>query len=114
MRAAYVTGYQPTGIRRHGELAAPVRRPDDVLVRVKAAGVNPVDGKIWSGLFKRALKLQFPLVLGLEIAGVVEDAPPGSRFSQGMRSLPPRPRAQVPSRNLLPSASARSLLSLRD
>ena len=44
--------------------------PDDVLVRVKAVGVNPVDVLIRSGLFGPQ---QFPYIPGADFAGVIEE-----------------------------------------
>jgi NADPH:quinone reductase-like Zn-dependent oxidoreductase len=50
--------------------------PDGVLVRVKAAGVNPVDAKIRGGYMAQALPYQFPVILGWDVAGVVEQVGP--------------------------------------
>jgi NADPH:quinone reductase-like Zn-dependent oxidoreductase len=50
--------------------------PDGVLVRVKAAGVNPVDAKIRGGYMAQALPFHFPVILGWDVAGVVEEAGP--------------------------------------
>jgi NADPH:quinone reductase-like Zn-dependent oxidoreductase len=47
--------------------------PDGVLVRVKAAGVNPVDAKIRGGYMAQALPFHFPVILGWDVAGVVEE-----------------------------------------
>jgi NADPH:quinone reductase-like Zn-dependent oxidoreductase len=46
--------------------------PDGVLVRVKAAGVNPVDTKIRGGYMAEKLPFHFPVILGWDVAGVVE------------------------------------------
>jgi NADPH:quinone reductase-like Zn-dependent oxidoreductase len=54
------------------ELPKPTPGPHEVLIRVEAAGVNPVDCKTRSGEFKPA-GLQLPLTLGLDISGVVEE-----------------------------------------
>ncbi|TGK95265.1 NADP-dependent oxidoreductase [Leptospira brenneri] len=43
----------------------------DVLVKIHAAGLNPLDSKIKSGAFKLILPYHFPLVLGHDISGVV-------------------------------------------
>lgn len=43
-----------------------------VLVKVKAAGVNPVDWKIREGYMKQMIPLQFPSPLGMDFSGVVE------------------------------------------
>jgi NADPH:quinone reductase-like Zn-dependent oxidoreductase len=50
--------------------------PDGVLVRVKAAGVNPVDYKIRGGYMAEKLPYHFPVILGWDVAGVVEQAGP--------------------------------------
>lgn len=46
--------------------------PDQVLVRVKAAGVNPVDWKVGAGYLDQIQEVSFPLVPGWDVAGVVE------------------------------------------
>ena len=48
--------------------------PDGILVRVKAAGVNPVDTKIRGGYMAEKLPFHFPVILGWDVAGVVEQA----------------------------------------
>lgn len=56
--------------------------PADVVVAVRAAGVNPYDRKQYSGAFGRdAAKL--PIALGLEAAGVVEQAGAEARYAGG-------------------------------
>lgn len=66
------------------EVDDPKVGPDSVLVRVKAAGVNPVDWKIVAGYLDPIMYIHFPLVPGWDVAGVVEavglDAP---EFSVG-------------------------------
>ena len=49
-----------------------------VRLRVRAAGVNPLDGKIRSGAAQQMLPTRLPAVLGLEIAGTVDAAGPGA------------------------------------
>ncbi len=49
----------------------------EVLLRVHAAGVNPVDWKIRQGLLKDFMPLTFPYTPGIEVAGVVEEVGPG-------------------------------------
>lgn len=64
------------------EAERPVPLPTEVLVRVRAAGVNPVDAMIRSGAFP--LFGQPPFVLGWDISGVVEEVVPGvTRFQVG-------------------------------
>ena len=58
--------------------------PDFVLVRAKAAGVNPVDWKIREGRLDGLFQTDFPVVPGWDVAGVVERTGPAvSEFSPG-------------------------------
>ena len=50
-----------------------VPQAGEVLVRVYAAGVNPIDWKIRQGLMKDFQPVTFPAILGIEVAGVVAD-----------------------------------------
>lgn len=62
----------------------PALRDDDVLVRVHAAGVNPLDSKIRTGEFKLILPYRLPLILGNDVAGVVTGGGPRvRRFKPG-------------------------------
>lgn len=61
------------------DLPEPVLRPDDLLVRVHAAGVNVLDGKIKDGEFKLILPYKVPLILGNDLAGTVVKVGPGVR-----------------------------------
>ncbi|WP_405386625.1 NADP-dependent oxidoreductase [Streptomyces sp. NBC_01102] len=53
------------------EMPDPQMGEDDVLVRIRAAGVNPLDLKLRDGAFKAFLPYRLPLVLGNDFAGVV-------------------------------------------
>ncbi|MFM9168535.1 MAG: NADP-dependent oxidoreductase, partial [Phycisphaerales bacterium] len=67
---------------------APRPRPGtgEVLVRVRAAGVNPVDWKIRSGMFKGGLDFAMPATLGFDVAGEVEEVGEGvTAFKPGDR-----------------------------
>ena len=55
-----------------------------VLVKVKAAGINPVDWKIREGYMQQMIPLQFPSPLGMDFSGVIEKVGQGvSQFRQG-------------------------------
>jgi len=65
-----------------------IQRPEpqagEVLIRVHAAGVNPVDWKIRQGWFKDFRPVQFPYIPGLDLAGTVEEVGPGvTAFQKG-------------------------------
>jgi alcohol dehydrogenase len=59
------------------ELPRPEPGPGELLVRVRAAGVNPLDYKIRDGAVKVLLSFSFPLILGLDLAGDVAAIGPG-------------------------------------
>lgn len=62
----------------------PEPQAGEVLVRIHAAGVNPVDWKIRAGWLKDFLPMQFPYTPGLDLAGVVEEVGPGvTAFQKG-------------------------------
>jgi alcohol dehydrogenase len=64
----------------------PEAGPGEVLVRVHAAGLNPVDYKVREGRLRLVNRLRLPLVAGSEFAGVVERAGSGvTRFAPGDR-----------------------------
>jgi alcohol dehydrogenase len=55
-----------------------------VLVKVKAAGVNPIDWKISEGYMKQIMPIEFPATLGWDFSGIVEKAGAGvSDIKQG-------------------------------
>ncbi|WP_406440004.1 NADP-dependent oxidoreductase [Streptomyces sp. NBC_01613] len=78
MPAAYgFTAYGGPQVQRFLDLPAPVPGPGELLVEVRAAGVNPVDWKVRSGMHRAFLHLDLPAVLGREVAGVVVQLGPG-------------------------------------
>lgn len=58
------------------EVGKPAAGPGQALVRVAASGVNPLDTKIAAGAAAHARPV-LPVILGLDLAGVVEEADPG-------------------------------------
>jgi NADPH2:quinone reductase len=76
-------------LEAHGEpfrlatIARPVPGDGEVLVRVAASGVNPLDTKIHAGAAEHA-KQKLPAILGIDLAGTVERVGPGvTRFRPG-------------------------------
>jgi len=68
---------------RKTDLPRPPLRPNHVLVRMKASGVNPLDTKIREGKASHATQ-PLPAVLGVDMAGIVEEVGPGvTAFSRG-------------------------------
>jgi NADPH:quinone reductase len=70
MRAIAVSEYRADA--RLGEHSKPTAGPGQVLVKVQAAGMNPMDQAIASGAFSEAMPATFPLILGVDVAGVIE------------------------------------------
>src|SRR3546814_18719254 len=58
------------------EIAKPVAGAGEVLVRVKAASLNPLDVKLQRGYMEQFFPLQFPYTLGTGLAGRVEEIGP--------------------------------------
>jgi NADPH:quinone reductase len=56
------------------DIPTPQIAPNEVLVRVRASSVNPMDNAIASGMLKDMVEHEFPIVLGRDFAGFVEQA----------------------------------------
>ncbi|HMC26920.1 MAG TPA: alcohol dehydrogenase catalytic domain-containing protein, partial [Verrucomicrobiae bacterium] len=66
------------------DIARPALEPDEILVRVHAVGLNPVDTRIPKGTFKSILRFELPATLGSDLAGdVVEVGSRVTRFHPG-------------------------------
>ena len=83
VRAVQVTRTDGPGSVEVSEVPDPVRGDGDVLVEVRAAGVNFPDLLLTKDMYQ--YKPSLPFVLGGEFAGVVREAPDGSEFSPGDR-----------------------------
>jgi NADPH2:quinone reductase len=79
MRAFTLDSFEsPPGLR--DDLPTPTAGPDEVLVRVHASSVNGADVPIAAGMLKDMVEYEFPVTLGRDFAGVVEQA--GSAISR--------------------------------
>jgi len=84
MKAIRFYEYGGPEVLKYEDVPKPEPGPGDVLVRVHAAGINPVDWKIRAGLAKGLIPVSFPAILGWDVSGVVEVNGPGaSRFHPG-------------------------------
>jgi len=117
MRAIRQRAFGGPEVLELAEVDRPVPLPTEVLVRVRAAGVNPVEPLIRSGRFP--LLGPPPFILGWDLSGVVEDLEPGvTRFNIGdeVYGMPffPRPAGAyaeyvaAPSRQLAPKPASLS------
>src|SRR6201993_3107962 len=79
MKAIVIHEYGGPNVLKYEDVPRPEPKRDQILVRVVAAGVNPVDGMIRSGMFANE-KRAFPVILGGDVAGVVEKG--GSKITK--------------------------------
>jgi NADPH:quinone reductase-like Zn-dependent oxidoreductase len=78
MKAVVIHQYGGAEVLKYEDIPRPEPKDDQLLVRVIAAGVNPVDGMIRSGMFNGTRA--FPIILGGDVAGVVEKV--GSKITK--------------------------------
>ncbi|MFJ8045933.1 NADP-dependent oxidoreductase [Kitasatospora sp. NPDC096147] len=84
MKAITYRTYGGADVLEYGERPMPKLGPDSVLVKVRAASVNPVDWKIQAGYLDGVLDAVFPVVPGWDVAGVVEQVGVGvTEFAAG-------------------------------
>src|SRR5213594_3121441 len=89
MKAVRIERYGNEEVLELADVERPRPAAGQVLVKVKAAAVNPVDWKIRDGLGE-LFGLKLPLILGCEVAGTIEMA--GSGGPSGTGSPPSSPR----------------------
>lgn len=75
MRAIAVSEYGATPAPMN--LPRPEPRPGEILVKMIAAGLNPLDWKVADGMLKDSADAEFPLILGRDGAGVVDEVGEG-------------------------------------
>src|SRR6266849_2025149 len=94
MKAIRIHNYGGPEVLNYEDAPRPQPQAGEVLVRVHAAGVNPIDWKVREGHMKDFWPNKFPLILGWDLSGVVEELGPSpaaeGRFKIGdeVYSLP--------------------------
>jgi NADPH:quinone reductase-like Zn-dependent oxidoreductase len=84
MKAIQLHQYGGTDVLLMEEVSKPVPQENDILIRIKAAALNPIDSKIRSGSMQQIIPLPLPFTPGWESAGVVESVGTGvTRFKSG-------------------------------
>src|SRR6266540_2151599 len=91
MKAFVVERYGDDGLRAT-DVPEPEVADGDVLVKVRAASVNPLDKMVRNGEFKQLLKYKTPFVLGHDVAGVVTKVGSAVRHFQVGDQVYARPR----------------------
>ncbi len=84
MKAAVITKYGSAEGLQVQDVPIPELKSGEILVKIKASSVNPVDWKLRNGQFRYFIRLKFPAILGGDISGVVEKLGPDvTQFSVG-------------------------------
>ena len=84
MKAVRIHKYGGPEVLQYEDVPRPQLGNAEVLIRVYAAGVNPVDWKVRSGSLNGLVQHKLPLVLGWDLSGVIEEVGAGvSQFQKG-------------------------------
>ena len=84
MKAAVLHEYGPPRNLKYEDVADPKPGPGEVLVRVQAVSLNPIDWKMRSGAAKERFPVEFPAILGRDVAGIVRELGEGiESFKEG-------------------------------
>ena len=79
MKAIRIHNYGGPEVLQYEDAPRPKPQAGEVLIRVHAAGVNPIDWKVREGHMKDFWPHKFPLILGWDLSGVVEEVGPVPR-----------------------------------
>ena len=86
MKAVVLHEYGGPSKLKYEDFPDPQPGPGEVLVRVQAVSLNPIDWKMRSGAAKERFPLEFPAILGRDVAGVVREVGEGVQgFKDGDR-----------------------------
>jgi NADPH:quinone reductase-like Zn-dependent oxidoreductase len=84
MKAVRIHNYGGAEVLKFEDAPRPTPGPGEVLIRIYAAAVNPVDWKVRKGYLKDRIQYPLPLIPGWDFSGVVEAAGPGvTRLKKG-------------------------------
>lgn len=83
MKAVRIHEFGDAGVLEYEEAPTPEIKDDQVLIKVRAAGINPVDWKIREGMRRQYVTSPFPLILGRDAAGTVEKKGSKAGFNIG-------------------------------
>ena len=88
MKAVLLNGYGGVDQLVYGDAPDPKPQVGEVLVKVAATSINPVDWKIRRGDMKAAMQMAFPAILGRDVAGTVVSLGPDTEgFKPGDRVM---------------------------
>src|ERR1700689_5588223 len=88
MKAILLYSYGDPSQLRYEEIAMPKCGDNEVLVKVRATSINPIDVKIRSGAAKSRFSIEFPAILGRDLSGEVAETGRNVQvFPKGMRVM---------------------------
>lgn len=109
MKAIRVHRYGGPEVLEYEEAPRPRPGPGEVLVRIRAAGVNPVDWKVREGYMREALAYRMPFVPGWDVSGIIEATGPNvALLAKGTRSTAIPPSSATGPTPSMPSFRRRS------
>jgi NADPH:quinone reductase-like Zn-dependent oxidoreductase len=73
MKAVRIHKYGDRSVLRYEECPVPPVAEDEVLIKVIATSVNPIDWKVRTGHLKEKVPHQFPMILGWDVAGIIQE-----------------------------------------
>ncbi len=73
MKAVIIEKFGPPDVLKIKDVDQPVYKTDELLVRVKAVSINPLDYKMRNGSISPLGKLMLPRIIGSDFAGIVKD-----------------------------------------
>lgn len=72
MKAAIINRFGPPDVLEITDLPKPVPNDDEVLIKIKFTGINPVDTKVRAGTSGMSKQLKLPAILGWDVSGTIE------------------------------------------
>ena len=84
MKAAVIYSYGTPDVLQVADIERPQIKPDQLLVKVSASSINPIEWKMRKGMLKILTGSKFPLILGFDVSGeVIEIGAQVSHFKPG-------------------------------
>src|ERR1700690_3906414 len=77
MKAVRVHEYGGPEVLKYEDAPRPTAGAGEVLIRVHATSVNPVDWKVRAGYLQQMMKYKMPMIPGWDVSGVIEVVGPG-------------------------------------
>ncbi len=77
MKAVIINEYGGKDQLKEVDIEKPKPKKNQVLVKAEATSINPIDWKLREGYLKEMLDWEFPIILGWDVAGVIDEVGDG-------------------------------------